>query len=452
MRPMRGGQTLVLIAFAITTLSAIAGIAIDLGLAMHLRARMQSACDAAALAGAVDLTTSDEAALTAARRFAAFNGFTHGEGCTVDGARATSGPGRYSVSILQDYGTLFVHLVGARTIRLGVQATAEYVALLPVDITGGGLSGTNDPATLEVFGPYAYHSYGDAYSVRWLDNGQPNPSYRATGYDFTINVPADYVTRYGTRWLNVELYDPDCGNPDDATNGMDEVRNPPPAPHPQLPPGMSNLTTTRYQLFAPAVDPQDHSSEVPIATATYGRDPSVSDRWVSPTGFTVDVSAHPPGAYRLNVTSIAGSSENGYNVRAAPPGMDFQRPSNTPGLHAMKIDGVGILPLNLNRSATLDIDFGAIPATSAGYRIHVQKFDTDVGATSLTYRDSRGNSWPGTLAGNDQTREDIVTIPAGYPGGTFRAVYVAGALDTSSWAIFLHGLIPGQPGRVRLVE
>ena len=56
------------------------------------------------------------------------------------------------------------------------------------------------------------------------------------------------------------------------------------------------------------------------------------------------------------------------------------------------------------------------------------------------------------LGERDLGVEDLLPIPAGYPGSTLYATYEAGAQNTSVWYMYFEGFLPGQPGRVRLVE
>lgn len=69
------GATLVTTAFFATALVVFVGLVADAGLMMYQRTRMQVAADAAALAGAKALLTSQDHAIVAARQLAEQNGF-----------------------------------------------------------------------------------------------------------------------------------------------------------------------------------------------------------------------------------------------------------------------------------------------------------------------------------------------------------------------------------------
>ena len=465
----RQGAVLVLIAVGAATLIGMAGLAIDVGLAYRQHAAMQMACDAAALAGVVQLPASQTGGtdnmLAEAKRFAGLNGFTDGQnGCTVTGSIPTGSPNDYRVIITSNFAPLFTALVGAKRFTMSTAATARNFSRLPVSITGGGNPGqSNSITTLSVFGPYAYHSYGDAYSTKYLQNGQPNPSYNPNGFDFQITVPANYRTLFNTNILNVQVFDPDCGdNPGAASSGTDELRpNNTAAPAP--PAGFVQNTTTQYSVFTVPNGFKDLTTQTQIAQATYGQDASVSNIWVTPTGFSINLDDYPGvTSFRLNVKAINGSSENGFNLRAGPPSLnqstdwattqaDFSTAAKRSALDM--IQASGLLPLNFDGSGTANIGLGTLPAANGTpYRVHIMKFDTDVGATGVNYTDTLGNTYPGTLAGNDQFAEDIINIPGTYAGGSLTAHYTAGASDTSSWSMTYEGAAAGLPGVVKLIE
>jgi Flp pilus assembly protein TadG len=70
------GQSLVLVALGLVVLIGILGLAIDVGYYRYVTRELQTAADAAALAGAMDITYGDQ--VTAAQAASAENGFTNG--------------------------------------------------------------------------------------------------------------------------------------------------------------------------------------------------------------------------------------------------------------------------------------------------------------------------------------------------------------------------------------
>ena len=77
------GQTLILVALALTTLLGFAGFATDVGVLLHEKRIAQTAADSAALAGAGKLRYGPTAVQNAALADATLNGFTNGDGVTV---------------------------------------------------------------------------------------------------------------------------------------------------------------------------------------------------------------------------------------------------------------------------------------------------------------------------------------------------------------------------------
>ncbi len=443
------GQSLVLYVISLTVILGTMALAFDLGRGFLLRARMQHAADSAALAGVRELPYYSLAA-SAALDYAARNGFTDGDGSIV----VTAYPhptisNRYVVDVTASSANFLAPVIGSNFLSVSVSAVAEFNAYLPIDITGGGEYGANGVMTLSMFGPYGYYSYGDALSTRWLNDGTPNPDHKPGGYDFMIEIPDNYYSINGTTIAKVEIFDPDTWNNggDNAAPGLriDEIRNAPGGSHPQP---INRRNTTIYSLYAPDDTPNDYTDDVLIAEATYGPDVSWTDmKWVSPDGFEININDYGTGKYRLNIRATDGASENGFNLRAGPPDAAFDPDNGT------KITAVGAIPMNFNDSGVVTINLGHVAPEAAGLVMHINKFDTDVGAKTIDYHcDTLSQSWPGVLSGNGTWKEDLIEIPADYAGGNWTATYEAGLQDTSVWTMWLEGAIEGQPGFVRLVE
>jgi uncharacterized membrane protein len=88
LRHQHSGQVLLLSVFSMLALIGIAGLAVDIGLLYSTRRQMQTAADAAGIAGANALQTSQSQNYElAAADVAGLNGFTNGQsgvtGCTA---------------------------------------------------------------------------------------------------------------------------------------------------------------------------------------------------------------------------------------------------------------------------------------------------------------------------------------------------------------------------------
>jgi hypothetical protein len=454
----RKGTVVVYLALFMVAFLIVCALVTDIGFLYYRRAQAQKAADLSALAGASRLP-DEYSARAVALEYAARNGYPHGvNGVVVETMVNPDGehPNWFLVRVSRPEPFFFASILGLFSRRISAAAIAEYQTAVGIDVYGMGEYGVLGPVNLSVFGPYAYYSYGDAFSTRWLDDGSPNPRYNEHGYDFAILIPENYTAINGTNMVMVEIFDPDCynssaggGNPNNAngTTRVDEIRTAPPLPHPQP---ATVYTTTVYTLYWTNGTPRDLSDDIPIAQVSYGYDSSTDMKWVAPPGFTFNLATYGPGMYRLNVRTIEGSSENGFLIRAGPPrsGNEPFNPNN-----GTKIIAVGRIPINFNTSGTVEIRLGYVPASAAGGKLYIDKFDTDVAAVSVTYKcDTLPGSWPGKLAGNGQWERDVIDLPANYPGGVWTARYQAGVQDTSVWTMYYTRIDEGMPGTIRLVE
>ncbi|HIE50936.1 MAG TPA: hypothetical protein EYP85_04190 [Armatimonadetes bacterium] len=440
------GQTIIIVVLSLVIIMVIAGMVIDLGMMHREKAQMQAAADAAALAGA-EYMPDGVAGREAALDILSDNGYVEGENGVIsietipnpDGHH----PQRFQVIIRKRMPHRFAAIFGFTKSILPVDAMATFTASGILDIYGDGQPGIGGIQNLSLFGPFARYSYGDPYSTKYLDNGAPNPLYRPEGYNFTIYVAPNYLEQHGNL-LQVDLFDPETwniGNKWNAgPNAIDEIRRAPGGEHPQP----ENIyTTTQFTLYAP--------DGTQIAQAVYGPDddPTETDlKWVTPEGFTVDVNTFGPGNYRLNVKSIDGSSENGFDLRAGPPlgeGEEFEF------VDEVLITAAGTLPINFNLTGTVNITLGFLPTQAAGGKVFITKFDTDVGAKEIVYYDELGNEWPGELAGNGYFKVDAFELPEDYPGSILYARYRAGCQDTSVWEMRYEATKTG-PGELLLID
>lgn len=119
--------------------------------------------------------------------------------------------------------------------------------------------------------------------------------------------------------------------------------------------------------------------------------------------FEIDLTTDVPGIVQdqstdaryiwLDVRSIYGASENGFEIWAGPPGYVSTVPSevnarnlhvlNNPGSHSSEgvtVYGLGNLPLNSNYSNPVDIPLIYVTPDMIGQTIEVNMFDSDSGA------------------------------------------------------------------------
>ena len=320
LRARRRGVSMYIFVLAFPMIVGVLGIVIDLGNLYTKRAQAQRAADAAAIAGAMEDPNKGDV-LGKANEYAKLNGYEQG----VNGA---------TVKVITDYGASSseVRVVVAREeavyfapILEGflkatgqsqtaaqfsrvvyAEGTATRLVSLPLGL--GGIYGVADPARSpvnnSVFGPDANYNFGDAYSPEFLQDGEtPNPLYdkNAGVGEYTMNITSQYLSKYSD--VALQIYDPDCYN---GPNGYDEIRDP--NTKIKRAPKGARETVTQYELF----DPAGNS----IAKATYGNDKKEDGKWITPDGFKFTPTQ--AGQYKVKVSTLSGSSENGFQLRAGP--------------------------------------------------------------------------------------------------------------------------------------
>lgn len=204
---------------------------------------------------------------------------------------------------------------------------------------------------------------------------------------------------------------------------VDENRGPAPsscgAPDPY---NLGYNTTTLYELFYYVQNPDGTIAEIPLATYTGLRDNAHNTdlRWVSPGGAPglggtfVPIDAGSPGTFEinldtdvpeilveqgtgnrfiyLNVSTTAGSSENGFEIWAGPDNYVTSVSSNanernitvldSPGAHnsgGAIVFALSTLPLNSNTNNRVDIPLVYVSPNFAGQNIFISLFDADTG-------------------------------------------------------------------------
>jgi hypothetical protein len=438
----RCGVTIVGVVLFLVTSLIVAALIVDVSYLYWVRADLQKAADAAALAGAAQLPYTD-ASRQKALEYAAANGYTDG----FNGVSIITTPfaNRYRVEIRRPVTLFFGWVIGFSQRSVSAAAVAEFQAKQPISIWGTGTYGIVGTQALEISGPYARYTYGDPYATKFLDDGSPNPTYNPNGYDFILFVPQDYRQRNGTAIVWLELYDATSGTYS-QTGWTDEVYT----YH-----GVSQQATTVFTIYAPDNTPNDLRDDVMVAQVTIGpNDSAYKLKWALPPNFAIDTNIYGTGRYRINVKTISGGGGNAFHMRAGPPRSGNQQfnPNN-----GTSISGSGNIQMFFQQNGTVTWKLGSVPPEAAGMTVHIRKFDTDIGAQSIRYeiRNAQGSvilSWTGQLSTNGTWKEDVYTLPSAFPGGDLYAIYTAGRMDTSVWEMWYEGVIEGSPARLRLVE
>src|SRR5437867_6191894 len=146
------GQVMAMGAFSLIALCALVGLAVDTGYFFDSRRRIQTAADAAALAGAEQLRRAGSTQpVVAANNAAVANGFTNGASGTTVAVRNPPTSGDYTTNsayveaiITQDRPTLFMGILGLSTGRVSARAVAGVQdstnCIYALSPTGTGLS------------------------------------------------------------------------------------------------------------------------------------------------------------------------------------------------------------------------------------------------------------------------------------------------------------------------
>ena len=152
-RPRRrqlSGQILLLATISLVVLLGFTALAVDVGLLYSTRRRMQTAADAAAIAGATALRDGQNYT-TAADAVTSFNGFTNSQNNVTVTVSEPTLPSPYpssvtyvEVDISQSVPTYFLRVLGYKSMKVGARAVSGAVAgpacIYALDPSGSELS------------------------------------------------------------------------------------------------------------------------------------------------------------------------------------------------------------------------------------------------------------------------------------------------------------------------
>ena len=134
LRGVRSGQALPILAAAMALILGLCGLAVDVGLLYTARRSMQTAADAAAVAGATALRDAQTAS-SAARAAATLNGFTNGSNDTTVAVNNPPASGTYSgnasyveVVVTQPQPTYFLRALGYNTVSVSTRAVSGTIS------------------------------------------------------------------------------------------------------------------------------------------------------------------------------------------------------------------------------------------------------------------------------------------------------------------------------------
>ena len=470
----RKGFVALYVALGLSGFLGVTALVVDLGNLFTRRAQAQRAADAAALAGALEIPKGRSQAEAVAREYSRTNGYDDARSEVLSVTFLPAGspsPSRIQVQVQRNeplyFLPAFAALLGqSQSIsKVGATAIAEVSTPEPQDlpITFGGEYGTSQGvANPSVFGPQAEYQHGDAYSPEFLQDGTtPNVGTAEEpkgvdfpGYEYKLTIANDYQALNGTDEVQLEIFDPECYSPN-YLEGWDEIRN----PNPGIPNPGPAATTTRYTIIAP--------NGQTVGSVDYADDPESNLLWTAPPALKFKLSDYGgPGAYRVIVKAIQGSSENGFQFRSGRPHDGLRTRDeeaqwrqdyyNNGSGNGTSLTATGKVPMNFTSNGNVSISLGFVPEAARGGKVTINKFDTDVGFQDITYRiDAMGTTSAGTKAENGQWgTPDVISVPDSYPSGgsNWSVSYTAGPGDTSVWSMNWSSTTPGlSTSTVRLV-
>ncbi len=499
------GQSIVIVALSLIGLLAFVGIAVDVGFIFARSSQLQSAVDAAALAGVTEIQRGINFADQRAGQFLNANNIPITVTQSLDSNQDTTiiGETEYSITVTWPVDLYFLRLVGLDRYELRRTATAAYFPQADIYASRRVDQGVVSTSNQSVFGPHICTAYGDPYSPF---NSQWAPG--AYSYNYRILIPPNYPSDV----LRIEIFDPDSINKDGTQDYIafsDFARGQNPTLFPagahlrnctdsatnrknaclistgesslinaatgvtidQINPywfvridenrgtgtsgvcgdtgpyTLSRNTATLYQIFYYRENNDGTLERIELASYTGQTGDGVRDngshdtdmRWVSPGGrtkFDQPVSVPvDPGSEKtfelsiandlpniltdpatgnryvyLDVTALSGASENGYEVWAGPWYAEVPSNVNSRNLYILNnpgssssmgatVFGMGILPMNSNEAAVVDIPLIYVGPEMIGESVFISTFDMDSGARPpiVFYFDSIAftpdNSW-----------------------------------------------------------
>lgn len=395
-----------------------------------------------------------------------------------DGALSTSNQAVFGPSACSSQGDPFSPLVPTwpDAIRLN-NGTYRYRILIPGDYP-------YDIVRVELFDPDSYNSANNSAAVShttpWIEDGRPatetlncssttrqNPCLIDTAEDDLLGLPLDQVNPWWFVRIDENRFGDGTGNGCNTPGSYTATYN----------------TQTYYELYFYERTPSGTPVRVNLARYTGQVADGVRDngdhqtdmQWVSPGGaqslgqpafvpvdpggptrpggtprtFEVSISqdlinvmTDPASGDRylyLDVTTLSGSSENGFEIWAGPntyvntvnSNVNIRNVQiiNQPGSHSSygaTVFAMGNLPLNSNYNNPVEIPLLYIPPEYAGQTVFVSLFDPDSGAQPpvVFYFDSLAFTSDNSENQYDETRTDWakafavagVTDPDGHIG------------------------------------
>lgn len=394
--PVRAGQALVLGALMMTVLVAFTGLAVDTGVWLVAKARLQRAVDAAALSVILDrpiTAQTDGAAATCpgsspvatarSRTFILNQGIPAAQiTCVLTDVPRTN---QLAVTATQVVPTAFAKIIGVTQATITARATADmntYIEVPVSPICGGAVGagvgvvcdGGIGDSTMDQFGRTRDYTYGDAYT-------NPSSPYY-TNPDGSTVLPNGYLYRTDvgpgyTGALDIQVWDPDgfnqsnppqyldpCGvspcntNPNPVYSALNDLR-------PSFPSVSRNYYANGYHLFW-RIDEcsgscQNTAEMTPIQLTLWYLDPNALDPLNPLPGERTNIARviFSPTAVTCTAPSAGVPCTNYVYTCTAPDGNNGTCPDMR-WVRAFQIPDVGVWGARVDGSRSFFIDVTTI--------------------------------------------------------------------------------------------
>lgn len=287
-------------------------LAVDLGWLYLNATRLQSAADAAALAGVVHIPTSKPTADSMAASAAEANGFAGAVSST-----AILDDNSYEAVLSTTINTWFLPVLGIDEFTIVKDSRAEYIKPVKLGSPDSQFGGQAQGFWAAISGQYTDVEHGDPVATRCFQyrRGATTPAcdgsnpwgFDARGYYYAVDVPS------GMSSLNVQFYGighvpanlASASEPNDTSWNLNNSNDP---RWPVV------LDVILYRPDSTPNDPTDNSSVICSRRNTQNGFSS-RNQWQS----LCTINNPPPGIYVLQLPAPTGEGSNNFALRATSP-------------------------------------------------------------------------------------------------------------------------------------
>lgn len=324
------GATLVWLALTLVALIGFSAFAVDLGWVLLNRSRLQTAADAAALAGVVNLPADPTQAIDDAQLATGANGYPIGPVTAMNTNVIASNS--FQVDLTTSVDTFFLQVLGFATMDVFRSATAEYIKPVRLGSPNNQFGGPGENFWAAINGRYTEIQQGDPFASLCINHaenspgcsGPTNDQYREEGYYYAVEVE-NRANGQPSNSLTVEFYDGGhymsngCGNNEYCPGSS----NPSDTSWRWNWPSGQRGVELEYRLYAPDTTPHDPtdnnnllcSNTFPVLTGSSQPGQGHFNRWNGSRNCTVG-GPLDAGIYVLQFPSPLYEGSSKFGIRA----------------------------------------------------------------------------------------------------------------------------------------